>query len=239
MPAENSAASITLSLGTTLLQQVPLAKERVTLGRRPHNDVVVDHPAVSAEHAVIVTIAGDSFLEDLNSTNGTLVNGQRVKKHFLQSGDLIELATYSVRYHAAPRPDNAAPVVAAPAKRGIPAATAPVEKAGTVATTATTTAAPTPTNTAAGAAPRSAIVKVLNGASAGRELILSKPLTSLGRPGVQVAVILNLPEGYCLRHIEGAAMPLLNGKSVGASTTPLSNGDVIDLAGAQMQFVQP
>jgi predicted component of type VI protein secretion system len=237
MPAENSAASITLSLGSTLLQQVPLAKERVTLGRRPHNDVVVDHPAVSAEHAVIVTIAGDSFLEDLNSTNGTLVNGQRVKKHFLQSGDLIELATYSVRYHAAPRPDNATPVVAAPAKRGIPAATAPVKKAGTVATAATTVA-PTPTNNTAGAAPRSAIVKVLNGASAGRELILSKPLTSLGRPGVQVAVILNLPEGYCLRHIEGATMPLLNGKSVGASTTPLCNGDVIELAGAQMRFVQ-
>lgn len=111
MATDKEGASITVSLGDTVLQRLLLIRERLTIGRRLHNDLVIDHPAVSGEHAVIVTLGNDSFLEDRNSTNGTLVNGQPVRKHFLQSGDLIELAKYTIRYHApatgasqAPRP---------------------------------------------------------------------------------------------------------------------------------------
>lgn len=193
MRTDKQPASITLTLGDTSLQQLPLTKERITIGRRSHNDLVIDHPAVSGEHAAIVTLFNDSFLEDLNSTNGTLVNGQPVKKHFLQNGDVIELAKYTLRYSAG------TPPMAEPQRR--------------------------------------ARIKVLNGPGAGRELVLSKPLTSLGHPGNHVAAILSGPQGYCLSHIEGSAYPLLNGKSIGAGTVPLQPGDIIEVFGTQMLFV--
>jgi len=91
-------AKIILSAGDKALREIPLSKGRVTIGRRPHNDVVIDDLAISGEHAVIVTMDHDSFLEDLNSTNGTQVNGQPVKKHFLRDNDVIELAHYRIRY---------------------------------------------------------------------------------------------------------------------------------------------
>jgi len=100
MAADSDRASLTVSLGDSLVQRLPLTSERLSIGRRLGNDLVLDHPAISGEHAVIVTLGGDSFLEDLNSTNGTLVNGQPVRKHFLQSGDIIELARYALRYQA-------------------------------------------------------------------------------------------------------------------------------------------
>ena len=75
-----------------VLKEYPLNKERTTIGRKPHNDVVIDNLAVSSEHAAIVTILNDSFLEDLDSTNGLTVNGTATKKHFLQNNDLIEMA---------------------------------------------------------------------------------------------------------------------------------------------------
>jgi len=198
MDTENKSASLTLCLGDTRLQHLPLTKERITIGRRPHNDMVVDHPTVSADHAVVVTLFNDSFLEDLNSTNGTLINGQPVKKHFLQNGDVIELAKYTIRYHVPPGVSTAAPAIAS--------------------------------------ARRSAKIRVLSGPGAGRELVLSKPLTSLGRPGVQVAVILERPQGYCLSHVEGQNHPLLNGKAIGASAILLASGDLIELSGTQMLF---
>jgi len=80
------------------VREIPLSKEKVTIGRRPHNDIVIEHPAISGEHAVIVTHLEDSFLEDLNSTNGTQVNGQPIKRHYLQDNDLIELAQYRIQY---------------------------------------------------------------------------------------------------------------------------------------------
>src|SRR3981189_3257991 len=91
-------AKLILSMDGLVLKEIPLTKERTTLGRKPHNDIQIDNLAVSGEHAVIVTILNDSFLEDLGSTNGTLVNGQSVKKHFLQNNDVVELGKYKLKY---------------------------------------------------------------------------------------------------------------------------------------------
>ena len=91
-------AKLILSMDGLVLKEITLTKERTTIGRKPHNDIQIDNLAVSGEHAVIVTILNDSFLEDLGSTNGTFVNGQAVKKHFLQNGDTIELGKYRLKY---------------------------------------------------------------------------------------------------------------------------------------------
>src|SRR3954471_24857946 len=87
-----------LSLDGQLIKEFILSKERTSIGRKPHNDIQIDNLAVSGEHAVIMTILNDSFLEDLGSTNGTLVNGQPVKKHFLQNNDVIELGKYKLKF---------------------------------------------------------------------------------------------------------------------------------------------
>ena len=92
------AAKIILSMDGVVLQEYPLSKERMTIGRKAHNDIVIDNLAVSGEHAAIVTIQNDSFLEDLDSTNGVIVNGMATKKHFLQNNDVIEIGKYKIKY---------------------------------------------------------------------------------------------------------------------------------------------
>ncbi len=91
-------AKLILSMDGLVLKEIPLTKERTTIGRKPHNDIQIDNLAVSGEHAVIVTILNDSFLEDLGSTNGTVVNGNPVKKHFLQNNDVVELGKYKLKF---------------------------------------------------------------------------------------------------------------------------------------------
>ncbi|RFC38381.1 MAG: FHA domain-containing protein [Candidatus Nitrotoga sp. LAW] len=92
------AAKLILSMDGVVLQEYVLDKERMTVGRKPHNEIVIDNLAVSGEHAAIVTIFNDSFLEDLDSTNGTLVNGAAIKKHFLQNNDVVEIGKYKLKY---------------------------------------------------------------------------------------------------------------------------------------------
>src|SRR5574343_414405 len=101
-------AKLILSMDGVVLKEIPLSKERLTIGRKPHNDIQIDNLAISGEHAAITTLLNDSFLEDLNSTNGTLVNGQPVKRHALCDGDLIELGKYRLKYLA----EAATPVAA-------------------------------------------------------------------------------------------------------------------------------
>src|SRR6187549_950739 len=91
-------AKLILSLDGSVIRELPLDKERITIGRKPQNDIQIENLAVSGEHACIVTILADSFLEDLGSTNGTLVNGNQVKKHILQNNDVIEIGKYKMKY---------------------------------------------------------------------------------------------------------------------------------------------
>jgi hypothetical protein len=82
-----------------------------------------------------------------------------------------------------------------------------------------------------------ASIKVLNGAAAGREVTLTKVVTTVGKPGVQVASITKRPNGYAFAHVEGATRPSINGVPLVGDSVPLRNGDVIELAGTQMQFI--
>jgi pSer/pThr/pTyr-binding forkhead associated (FHA) protein len=269
-------AKLILSMDGLVLKEYNLTKERTTIGRKPHNDIQIDNLAVSGEHAVIVTILNDSFLEDLGSTNGTLVNGQPVKKHFLQNNDVVELGKYKLKYVAEStgqakaadfektmvlRPGAMKAIVqTAPAAAGAPgghaagAPGAPVSPAATAAPAAPAAKAagstPASQATAQQAAPtagapaapkpaapqRMGTLQVLTGGSAGKELELVKPLTRLGKPGVQVAVITRRPQGYFITHVEGANFPVLNGKTLDAQAHALNDHDVVELAGVKMEF---
>jgi pSer/pThr/pTyr-binding forkhead associated (FHA) protein len=304
-------AKLILSMDGLVLKEIPLTKERTTIGRKPHNDIQIDNLAVSGEHAVIVTILNDSFLEDLGSTNGTVVNGNPIKKHFLQNNDVVELGKYKLKFigdaapaaagekadfektmvlrpsqmkaaaeqakaasampgggaqaavaqraaavqqaaasaaatgiadkdavkeKPAPAPAAPAPVAAAsnPAPAAAPAPSAAPAAAPAAASAAAAQAAPA-TAPKPGGHPLGAI-QLLSGANAGKELELTKPLTTLGKPGVQVAVLTRRPQGYFITHVEGASRPTVNGQAIGAAPHSLKDHDVIELAGVKMEF---
>jgi pSer/pThr/pTyr-binding forkhead associated (FHA) protein len=204
---------LVVSLDNVVIKEVTILKERTTLGRRPYNDIVIDNLAVSGEHAVLLAVGDDVFLEDLNSTNGSYINGKPVKKQLLSHNDIIEIGKYRLKYLAAEVADYEKTMILRPGS--------PLPQA------------PTP---AVQALPAS--IKVLNGGAAGREVLLSKAVTTVGKPGTQVASIARRPSGYVIAHVEGSQRPHVNGAPVGDGVVPLKNGDVIELAGTQMQFIQ-
>ena len=278
-------AKLILSVDGTVLKEITLTKERMVLGRKPHNDIQVDNLAVSGEHAAIITILNDSFIEDLNSTNGTLVNGKPIKKHFLQNNDVIEIGKHKLKYF------NDAPVAAssadfektmiirkpsASAPPPAPAAPPPPPSAAVSSDTQTNlkplsmpsapaavttmpkpmasmpppaAAAPPPVAPPPVAPPRppapphdpngparDSAIQVLSGAAAGRTLDLTKNLTTIGKPGVQVAVITRRPTGFFITHVEGATFPTINGVPLGGQAQQLGDHDLIEIAGVKMEF---
>ena len=238
-------AKLIMSLDNAVIREVPLDKERFTIGRRPHNDIQIDNLAVSGEHALIVTILNDSFLEDLGSTNGTLVNGNPVKKHILHSNDVIEIGKYKLKYVSeAPAGQTSVADFEKTMVLRPPAARAAMEAMPSgfgdthVTPSATTTQPPQHAAPAAAAKQpdKLAAIQILTGPSAGKELELVKNLTTLGKPGVQVAVITRRPHGYFITHVEGARMPVVNGKALDSQAHQLNDHDVVELAGVKMEF---
>lgn len=209
-------AKLILSMDGLVLKEIQLEKERLTIGRKPHNDIQIDNLAISGDHAVIVTILNDSFLEDLNSTNGTLVNGQTIKKHFLRPNDVIELGKYKLKYMNELAASASVPLETSAAPSLSPAKVS-------VAAVKETSVPP-------------AAIQVLNGGNAGKTLDLVKTLTTLGKPGVQVAVIARRSNGYFVTHVEGTNFPVLNGVTLDAQAQPLKDHDVLEIAGIKMEF---
>ncbi|MEX2240552.1 MAG: FHA domain-containing protein [Burkholderiales bacterium] len=277
-------AKLILSMDGLVLKEIPLSKERTTIGRKPHNDIQIDNLAVSGEHAVIVTILNDCFLEDLGSTNGTLVNGNPVKKHFLQNNDVVELGKYRLKFvgeapvpaataekadfektmvlrpsamkaqaeqaramgaggaeaarAAAARQVAASAASAATVEREAKPAPAPISATATTPTPIPAQApAPAPAAPPAAKSPHPlGAIQILSGGNAGKELELAKPLTTLGKPGVQVAVLTRRPQGYFITHVEGANPPVVNGQAIGTAPHALKDHDVVELAGVKMEF---
>jgi hypothetical protein len=236
-------ARLVLSLDGQVMAEYNMNKERYTIGRLPDNDIRIDNPAVSGHHSLIINILNDSFLEDLNSTNGTYVNGKLIKKHALQHGDVITVGHHQLRFveDDEQQDEFEKTMVIQPSSR-------PMEKlraAADVADAVSPALSATGTRRALGdgaaaAALKKAKLQVLSGAFAGRELELNKALTTLGRPGVQVAAITRRADGFFIVHVESkdADFPLLNGSQIGSQATRLTDNDVIQLAGVKMGFFE-
>jgi len=243
-------AKLILSMDGLVLKDIPLTKERMSIGRKSHNDIQIDNLAISGEHAVIVTILNDSFLEDLGSTNGTLVNGAPIKRHFLQNGDTVELGKYKLKYineavqQATPADFEKTMVLRPDVMRQTAEQMENKAFGDTQVGAAALGTAPPPSGAASippgpAAAPTAlplAAIQVLSGSGSGKTLELVKTVTTLGKPGVQVAVIARRPQGYFITHVEGANFPVVNGKALDAQAHPLSDHDVIEIAGVKMEF---
>ena len=246
-------AKLILSMDGEVLKEYVLNKERTLIGRKPYNDIVIDNLAISSEHAAIITILNDSFLEDLDSTNGLMVNGVVTKKHFLQNNDLIEIGKYKIKYlndqptQATSADFEKTMVLSRPVKTSPAPATGQGvgDVTGKFVSTATATVKQPPESVVAPAqaAPQpaaqvqqAAAVQILNGPNAGKELELVKSLTTLGKPGVQVAVLARRPHGFFITHVEGEKFPLVNGESIGEHPHQLNDHDIVELAGIKMEF---
>ena len=236
-------AKLHISLDGNSLGEFPLNKERATIGRRPSNDIQIDNLAVSGDHAVIVTIAGDSFLEDLNSTNGTLVNRKPIKKHVLEHADVIEFGKYQLRYENTAQQKTSAQqhgfentAVMRPAKLEVLKAQEEIKAdAGELPPQAIVNPALMLSEPVSNI-PKIARLRMLTGSSSGHEILLNKALITFGEPGVQVIVITKRPRGYFLSHVEGEKRPVINGQKLGTQAHELRNRDVIDLVGTTMEF---
>jgi pSer/pThr/pTyr-binding forkhead associated (FHA) protein len=231
-----------VSIDGVVIKEVQLTKDRTTLGRRPYNDIVIDNLAVSGEHAVLQLTGNEVFLEDLNSTNGTYVNGKAVKKQLLQNNDTVEIGKYKIKFiNEAPGATFEKTMIIKPGMvPPMPKPAAPVGNAPAGASATATAARPatTPaTGTATADAHASASIKVLSGAAAGREVPLVKVVTTIGKPGVAVAAITKRSQGFVVAHVEGSNKPTLNGAAIGSEPVALKNGDMLELAGTQMQFL--
>jgi pSer/pThr/pTyr-binding forkhead associated (FHA) protein len=209
---------LVVSLDGVVIKEVQLTKDKTTLGRRPYNDIVIDNLAVSGEHAVLQMAGNDVFIEDLNSTNGTYINGKAIKKQLLAHNDTVEIGKYKIKYLLEDGGFERTMIV----------------RSGTATGAAATAAAQAPASPTA----LPASIKVLTGAAAGREVPLTKVVTTVGKPGVQVASITKRPTGYVFAHVEGSTRPTINGGPLESDSIALQDGDVIELAGTQMQFVQ-
>lgn len=199
--------NIIVTYNGLIQQELSLVKPRITIGRRPSNDLVIDHLTVSGQHAAIDTSLQGSFILDLGSTNGTMINGQPIKKHMLQNDDIIDIGKYKLRVKL--EPDQ-------PVRQALPPLSA--------------------NSLQAISALPPAKIKVLTGANAGRELVLNKPVTTLGSPGVLVAAITRQQDAYYIAHVEGSAFPKVNERIIDTQPLRLANGDVIDFSGTRMEF---
>ena len=240
-------ARLILSLDSQVLAEYNMNKERYTIGRLPDNDIRIDNPAVSGHHSLIINILNDSFLEDLNSTNGTYVNGKLIKKHALQHGDIVTVGHHQLRFveEDEQQDEFQKTMVIQPSARPVES----IRRAEARDDTATVRGNAAPVAEArkpaalaeAQLALKPAKLQVLTGQFAGRELDLVKALTTLGRPGIQVAAITRRSDGFYIVHVESERdgdYPLVNGEAIGSQAHRLRDNDVIQLAGVKMGFFQ-
>lgn len=254
-------AKMTISIDGVAIKDIELTKERTTLGRRPYNDIVIDNLAVSGEHAVFVVRNQQVEIEDLNSTNGTYVNGKAIRQELLQPGDVVEIARYRITFEnlapqgagskelnamlaaysvpPTPEPRPAPSPAARPALASTPVP-APTYAAPDFVNTNVgvgSTAGPSTMHGALGGTDATGRIQVLNGPAAGREMSLVKVVTTLGKPGVAVAAITRRADSYLLSMVEGHTAPSINGQPLGNSPVVLRDQDQIELAGTQMRFL--
>jgi len=239
-------AKLILTHDGNTIGEFELNKEQMTIGRKPENDVQIDNLAVSGQHAKIITILNDSFLEDMNSTNGTYVNGSLVKKHALQDGDTVTIGKHQLRYinkeASTGSDDFEKTMIIRPDAAGMPASagspTVERQMAEVNKKIEEQIGKPAADQPADGNGSATARLQVLSGANSGKELALTKALTTIGRPGQQVAAITRRPQGYFIIHVEGGdgSFPTINGQQIGTQAQALNDHDIIEVAGVKMEF---
>ncbi|MDD5328537.1 MAG: FHA domain-containing protein [Sulfuricella sp.] len=226
-------AKLVVTLNGAVVGNHFIDQARIAIGRRTGNDIQLDSPGVSKEHAVIQAVGNDHIFEDLGSTNGSTVNGTRVGRHILQNGDVIGLDAYQVKYinvKANPEMDfdRTLMINTSELEIGIPR-----DAAGKTGRSH----APVPT---ARPSRRAGFplggVRDLHGKFAENEIELEQPLKTFGTAGQQTAVIMRRPQGYFIAHVEGNKSARVNGQAIGEGLQALQDGDLIEVGQEKLEF---
>jgi pSer/pThr/pTyr-binding forkhead associated (FHA) protein len=224
-------AKLVLSSGGTIVHQCFLDQERLSVGREPCNQVVIDDPAVSETHAAIIPVGNDHILEDLQSISGTFVNGRRVSRHILQHGDVIRLGAFYLRYMN-PRASADRDLERTMLITGLQARLDAARKGSGAASEETRV----PSARHAGVRFPKGKVRTMAGQRTGGMIALDRVVATFGTRGDQLAVITRRPHGYFITHVEGRRYPRVNGQSIGKDAQALHHGDVVEVADEKLQF---
>lgn len=231
-------ATIQIMFNGEVLQERELAKETITIGRKNDNDIQLDNLAVSGHHAKILTVLNESFIEDMNSTNGTYLNGSLINKKPLTHNDVIKVGKHEIKYineNAQSGDDFGKTMIINPDSDGMPE----TEGSAAIDQSVSRLAAEIASSDKGSISQKQAKIRLTSGANMGKELSLTKVLTTLGKPGVQVAAITRRPTGYFLIYIDGGdntGRPKVNNEEIGSSAHALKNSDEIEVAGVKMCF---
>ena len=232
-------AKLIFLLDGNVIKEYVVDKDRLTIGRRATNDVHIDNLAISGEHAVIVSTGDEVYIEDLNSTNGTVVNKKAIKKQALKHGDTIGLGKYQLKFvqdltsTKKAESNGFADTVMVTPVNGVEEENqeqnaSTVEAASNLETKIETDETPLEAQE-----PR---LKILTGDRSGEILFLDKTMVKLGEAGKQVAVVTKRQDGYFLTHVAGNQYPIVNGKTIGAQAHALNNHEEIEVLGMKMEF---
>lgn len=231
-------ATIQICFNGKVESELQLDKETMTIGRKADNDVHLDNLAVSGHHAKILTILNDSFIEDLDSTNGTYLNGSLIQKNALSDGDVIKVGKHEIKYinaYASSADDFEKTMIINPDSEGMQE----TEGSKAIDQSVGKIVAEIASSDAGRGNQKKAKIRLVSGTNSGKELPLTKVLTTLGKPGVQVAAITRRPTGYFLIHIDGGdngERPKVNDEEIGSRAHPLNNNDVLEVANVKMTF---
>jgi pSer/pThr/pTyr-binding forkhead associated (FHA) protein len=228
-------AKLIVKFNNEVVDHIDVKQGDMKIGRRPGCEIFLDNLAVSGEHANVFTIGEDSFVQDLNSTNGTFINNKKITKHHLRNGDAVVIGKHTLIYltdQVAAKPqDFAKTVIINPAATREPIAEAPALAPAARPAAPAPAATPTPKGELRGA------LVILSGANNGKRIELTKSVTNLGKTGKRAGAITKTDEAFVLAASEDGDVPKLNGRPIGADGAPLKNGDIIEVAGTRLQFL--
>jgi hypothetical protein len=224
-------AKLIVSQNGEVIENRFLNEHSFTIGSQAGSDLCLTVPGVSRSHARINSVGNDDILDDLGSTNGTLVNGQPITRHILKNDDVIEIANVQIRYrnHKAidgPSFDRTM-IIQASALGG----DAPAQAVGAYAL------ATEKKERRFGAGAHMGLIRPLSASRPGKDVELSRVLHTIGTPGKQLAVINARPHGYFITHVEGKKPPRVNGKSIGLQPRLLTPNDVIVIGDKKLLFL--
>ncbi len=246
-----------LKFNEAVIKEIPVEKDAITIGRSEENDITIDNMAVSGKHAKIIHEGDAYILYDLNSLNGTFVNGAKVSKTSLKNNDQIIIGKHTLIFKDDSAPERKAPITPSDMSATGETVILDTRKQRELLSQAAPQQ-PAPSKPAPPAAPsapppkprpqeKTGVIAIISGQGAPREVDLSKRLTILGKSsdadirvgglfvGKTAALINRRPQGYFLSYSEGMSKPKVNGKSM-TTQLQLNDGDQIELGNTKMQF---
>jgi len=211
-----------LTLDGAVIREYSIDKDSISIGRKHGNDIQLNDLTVSGRHSLITKVGNNIFLDDLGSTNGSLLNGARVAKSKLQHSDVIQVGNYQFTFFCNEEEDYEPTMFIR----------AEIEDTKIIDTKQKSS----PDNTGA----KLGAVRVLNGPLKNKVLELRKAFNTLGFNGAKMAIIARNTSNYTISAIKNEDsfnIAMVNGQDLSMEVRELKEHDIIELANTQIEFI--